>query len=246
MPTTKKSPALKKHPVVSHQEWITARKAFLKKEKKFAKLRDALSAERRALPWEKVEKEYFFAGPNGQESLADLFAGKSQLIVYHFMFGPDWTEGCKGCSFWADNFNGPGIGLHLKNRDTTILAISRAPLARLKAFQKRMKWSFKWVSSLNNDFNFDYGVSFKPEDAKDGKIAYKYALKESDADEMPGISVFFRDAKGAIFHTYSTYARGLDMTNTVYQYLDLTPKGRDEDALEWPMQWVRHHDRYAD
>ena len=244
MAKSKTAPSTKPHKVVSPKAWTTARKALLLKEKKFTQLREQLAKARRALPWEKVEKEYVFDGPKGQETLADLFAGKSQLIIYHFMFGPDWKEGCRGCSFWADNFNGPGIQLHLQQRDTTMLAVSRAPLPKLKAFQKRMGWNFKWVSSGRTDFNYDYGVSFHEKDLKKGPVTYNYAARKTDSEEMPGLSVFYRDKAGNIFHTYSSYARGLDMMNTVYQYLDLTPKGRDEDKLEFTMEWLDFHDRY--
>jgi predicted dithiol-disulfide oxidoreductase (DUF899 family) len=234
----------KDHKVVSHKEWIAARKAFLVKEKQFTRLRDELSRQRRQLPWEKVEKEYVFDGPNGKETLAELFDGKSQLIIYHFMFDPTWKEGCFACSFWADNFN--GLGVHLKHRDATMLAISRASLPKLQAFQKRMKWSFKWVSSYHADFNFDYGVSFLPKDWKNGPVSYNYVSEKISSGERPGISVFYKNAGGEIFHTYSCFARGLDMMNNVYQYLDLTPKGRDEDKLDFTMAWLRYHDRYKD
>jgi len=232
------------HKVVSKEQWLEARRALLEREKEFTRARDALSRARRELPWERVEKSYVFEGPKGRETLSDLFAGKSQLVIYHFMFGPDWETGCKSCSFWADNLD--GVAPHLRQRDTTFLAVSRAPLAKLEAFRRRMDWSFKWVSSAGSDFNFDYNVSFRPEDSAGGKTVYNYAPLESSMSELPGISVFFKDASGAIFHTYSCYARGLDMVNGAYQLLDLTPKGRDEAGLAHTMAWVRLHDLYED
>jgi predicted dithiol-disulfide oxidoreductase (DUF899 family) len=230
------------HPVVSHDAWVKARKGFLAREKAFTRERDALSAERRALPWEKVEKEYVFDGPRGKETLADLFAGKSQLVVYHFMFGVDWKEGCPACSFWADNFN--DIIAHLRQRDATMVAISRAKLPKLEAFRKRMGWSFKWLSSGGNDFNRDFGVAFSPEEVANKKAFYNYTMQDPLVTEREGMSVFFKDPDGNVFHTYSAYARGIDLVNTAYNYLDLVPKGRDEngDGLEW----VRHHDKYKD
>lgn len=233
---------MQNHSIVSHDQWLAARREHLAKEKEFTRLRDELSAERRALPWERVEKEYIFDGPQGKQSLADLFGDKRQLIVYHFMFGPDWEEGCPSCSFWADNFN--GIGVHLAHRDTALVAISRAPVARLEAYRQRMGWGFPWLSSLHNDFNFDYQVSFSPDPAKQGEYIYNYRKGEFGGEESPGISVFYRDEDGAIYHTYSAYARGLDMMNTAYHYLDLTPKGRDEAGLPWTMAWLRRHDQY--
>jgi predicted dithiol-disulfide oxidoreductase (DUF899 family) len=230
------------HRVVSHEAWLVARKAHLAKEKEFTRLRDALSAERRALPWERVEKAYVFEGPNGPQSLADLFGDKHQLIVYHFMFGPNWEEGCPSCSFWADNFN--GIGVHLNHRDTALVAISRAPVERLEAYRQRMGWTFPWYSSLHSDFNFDYQVSFSPDSAKQGEYIYNYRQGEFGGEESPGISVFYRDEDGAMYHTYSAYARGLDMLNGAYHFLDLTPQGRDEAGLPWPMAWLRRHDQY--
>jgi predicted dithiol-disulfide oxidoreductase (DUF899 family) len=230
------------HPVVSHDEWVKARQRFLAREKAFTRERDALSAERRELPWEKVEKQYVFDGPKGKETLADLFAGKSQLIVYHFMFGTDWDEGCPACSFWADNFN--GIIAHLRQRDTTMVAISRAALAKLEAFKKRMGWSFKWLSSGGNDFNRDYGVAFTPQEVASGKADYNYTTQNPMETEREGASVFFKDPAGNVFHTYSAYARGIDLVNTAYNYLDLVPKGRDEKGS--PLDWIRHHDKYKE
>ncbi|NOT55306.1 MAG: DUF899 domain-containing protein [Deltaproteobacteria bacterium] len=230
------------HKVVSQEEWIHARKELLAKEKEFTRLRDELNRQRRELPWEKVDKPYVFDGPRGKETLADLFDGRSQLLVYHFMFHPDWTDGCKSCSFWADNFNNAIV--HLNQRDVTMLAISRAPLPRLEAFKKRMGWSFKWVSSFGNEFNQDYHVSFTPEKLKDGTADYNYTPGKAFGEESAGLSVFYKDAQGAIFHTYSCYARGLDMLNGAYHHLDLVPKGRDEAGLTYSQAWVRHHDRY--
>ncbi len=231
------------HPVVSQPEWIEARKRFLAREKEFTRLRDALSAERRALPWVRVEKEYVFQGPGGAETLAELFAGRSQLIVQHFMLGRGWPEGCKSCSFWADNFN--GTDMHLAARDVTLLAASSAPLAEIEAFKARMGWSFKWVSSAGSTFNQDFHVTFSPEALEQGEVEYNYASVKISGTERPGISVFARDTGGTVFHTYSCYARGLDMMNGAYHYLDLTPKGRDEAGLGYPREWLRLHDSYG-
>src|SRR6516162_11335333 len=231
------------HQVVSNEQWLRQRKTLLDREKAFTKLRDELSAERRALPWVKVEKTYVFDSDQGKRSLTDLFAGKSQLIVYHFMFHPDWDAGCKSCSFWADTYN-PTV-VHLNHRDVNLVAISRAPLERLNAYKRRMGWSFQWVSSLNNDFNYDFGVSFTPDELKSSGNNYNFGTRRFAMEEAPGLSVFFKDADGTIYRTYACYARGLDMLNSAYQYLDLVPKGRDEDSLTFPMQWVRLHDEYA-
>jgi predicted dithiol-disulfide oxidoreductase (DUF899 family) len=229
------------HKIVSRQEWTEARKAFLDKEKEFTRARDRLSAERRALPWVKVDKAYVFDTPEGKKTLAELFDGRSQLIVYHFMLGPDWKEGCPSCSFLADHFD--GANNHLAQRDVTFVAISRAPLAEIEAFKRRMGWRFPWVSSFGSDFNFDYHVSFA--DVAVGKDGdYNYERQEIVSDEMPGASVFYKDETGGVFHTYSAYARGLDILVGAYNFLDLTPKGRDEAELPWTMAWVRHHDRY--
>ena len=230
-----------KHLVVSPEEWLVARKGLLAKEKDFTRLRDRLSEERRGLPWVRVEKTYVFDGPDGKESLSDLFADRSQLVVYHFMFDPSWEEGCKSCSFWADNYG--GAIAHLNQRDVTMVTVSRAPLAKIEAFRKRMGWSFKWVSSSATDFNRDYGVSFTPDERESGQAFYNYRLGRIGG-EMPGLSVFYKDGSGAVFHTYSCYARGLDSVISAYQLLDLVPKGRDEADLPYTMAWVRHHDRY--
>ena len=233
---------VEKHRVVSHKAWIEARRKFLAKEKKFTRLRDELSRQRRALPWETVDKQYVFDGPKGRETLPELFDGRSQLIVYHFMFAPEWDEGCKHCSFWADNFN--GLGIHLNHRDVSFVAISRAPLAKLEAFRKRMGWSFRWVSSGQNDFNYDYQASFTRQEVESGAAFFNYSKSDVGVSDREGVSVFSRDPSGAVFHTYSSYARGIDMLNTAYHYLDLVPKGRDEYGLEFTQAWVRHHDRY--
>jgi len=226
--------------VVSPSQWITARKELLAKEKEFTRLRDQLSAQRRALPWVKVEKDYIFDGASGKQSLSDLFAGKSQLLIYHFMLGPEWEEGCKSCSFWADNFN--GIDIHLAHRDISFLAISRAGFDKIEAYRKRMGWTFNWVSSLNNDFNYDLGVSFTPEQQAANEITYNYLQQPYFLDELAGASVFYKNEQGEIFHTYSTYSRGLDILNGAYNYIDLTPKGRDEaDGI---MAWLCRHDQY--
>ncbi|HEX5080342.1 MAG TPA: DUF899 domain-containing protein [Geminicoccaceae bacterium] len=227
--------------VVSHEEWLKARLELLAAEKDLTRRRDALTRRRMAMPWERVEKSYRFEGPNGTLSLADLFDGRSQLIVYHFMLAPEWEEGCKSCSFWADHFD--GIAIHLQHRDVTLTAVSRAPLARIEAYRKRMRWSFPWVSSYGSDFNYDFHVSFTEEQLAAGKV-YNYGLTEG-YEEMPGISVFYKDDRGEVFHTYSCYARGIDAVNAAYQFLDLVPKGRDEDGLEFTMAWVRRHDQYA-
>ena len=229
---------MSKHQVVSHEEWIAARTRFLTKEKEFTRLRDELSRERRELPWEPVRKEYVFESEKGRETLADLFDGRSQLIVYHFMYGPDWDIGCRSCSFWADNFN--GIIPHLNQRDVSFVAVSRAPLSKLQAQARKLGWTFKWVSSGGNDFNFDYNVSFSPEALARGKISYNYTLQKLDPDDTdrPGVSAFFKDGD-QIFHTYSAYSRGIDMLNTAYHYLDIAPKGRDEESLPHPMAWVK-------
>jgi predicted dithiol-disulfide oxidoreductase (DUF899 family) len=230
------------HRVVSREEWIEARKAHLAHEKEYTRARDRLSAERRALPWVRVDKAYWFDGPNGQVTLADLFKGHSQLVVQHFMFAPDWIEGCKSCSFWADGFE--RMIPHLAARDTTLVAISLAPLQKLNAFKQRMGWTFDWLSSANSDFNFDYAVSFTPDQIQSHAKVYNFGTSGFSVEEAPGISVFYRDERGDIYHTYSCFARGLDMMNAAYHYLDLTPLGRHEEGLPYPMDWVRHRDQY--
>jgi len=228
--------------VVSHEEWINERVAFMAKEKEFTRLRDELSRQRRELPWEKVTKSYVFNGPRGKETLAELFEERSQLVVYHLMFSPSWNEACTNCSFWADNFNGTDI--HLAHRDITFLAISRAPLSKLDAYKKRMGWSFNWVSSAGSDFNYDFQVSHNPEAAKNGTAYYNYGTGARVGEEMPGVSVFYKDQNGDVYHTYSTYSRGIDLLNGAYNYIDLTPKGRDEGNQI--QAWVRRHDQYED
>jgi predicted dithiol-disulfide oxidoreductase (DUF899 family) len=239
--TTK--PASARHPIVSHETWTTARKKLLAAEKELTQRRDELARQRRELPWEKVGKVYTFDTPAGKKTLAELFGSHSQLIVYHFMLGPDWEEGCPGCSFVSDHFD--GALAHLAARDVAFTAVSRAPLAQIEAFKQRMGWHFDWVSSHGSDFNFDFGVSFTPEQSAAGKVSYNYTDQEFSHDEAPGMSVFLRTEDGSIYHTYSTYGRGLDPLIGAYQLLDLVPKGRDEDDLATPMEWVRHHDRYG-
>jgi predicted dithiol-disulfide oxidoreductase (DUF899 family) len=228
--------------VVSHDEWLKARLELLAAEKEFNRQRDALTRRRMAMPWERVEKLYQFVSPNGPVSLAELFDGRSQLIIYHFMLGPDWDEGCKSCSFWADNFN--NIPIHLNHRDVTFTAVSRAPLAKLEAYKKRMGWTFPWVSSNSSDFNFDYQVSFTPEQIASGKAFYNYEVVPNTMSELVGISVFYKNSQNEVFHTYSCYSRGVDMLNGAYHYLDLVPKGRDEGMLKFTMEWVHRHDQY--
>lgn len=230
-----------RHKVVTKEQWIEARKKLLAQEKEFTRLRDQLSKQRRELPWESVDEEYVFEGRDGSETLSDLFDGRSQLIVYHFMFGPDWEAGCPHCSRWADNFN--GIIVHLNQRDVTMVAVSRAPYRKLSAYAKRMGWSFKWVSSAGSPFNFDFGVSFTEQEALKKRAFYNFTLQDPGVSEREGVSVFFKDSKGHIFHTYSTYARGIDMLCLDYHYLDLVPKGRNEGD-RGPF-WVRRHDEYA-
>jgi predicted dithiol-disulfide oxidoreductase (DUF899 family) len=228
------------HKVVSSDEWIEARRQLLIKEKAFTRLRDQLSQERRAMPWEAINREYVFEGPDGKQTLPELFDGRSQLIVYHFMFAPSWDAGCPHCSRWADNFN--GIIVHLNQRDVTMIAVSRAPYSKLAAYRKRMGWSFRWLSSADTEFNFDYHVSFTPDELAKKEAFYNYAMQDPGPSEREGVSVFYKDSTGTVFHTYSTYARGIDMLNVDYQYLDLVPKGRDE-AGRGPY-WVRRHDEY--
>lgn len=232
------------HPIVTPDQWTLARRALLAKEKEFLKLRDQLSQARRELPWQRVSDDYVFEGAAGRETLASLFGSHSQLLVYHFMFAPDWEAGCKSCSFWADNFD--GVTAHLAQRDVALAAVSRAPYAKLHAFALRMDWRFKWVSSANSAFNYDYRVSFREEDVKDGRAQYNEAPYSGTMSDLPGLSVFFKDTDGTLFHTYSTYARGLDSLNSAYQLLDLVPKGRDEAGLPGTMAWVKLHDLYTD
>ncbi|HLX84202.1 MAG TPA: thioredoxin family protein [Terriglobales bacterium] len=230
--------------IVSREEWLAARQQLLAKEKRLTHERDAIAAERRRLPWVKVEKSYDFDGPNGKVTLADLFDGKSQLIIYHFMFGPDWQEGCPSCSFNMDHTD--GALLHLAQRDVSFAATSRAPYAKIAAFKKRMGWRFNWVSSHGSDFNRDHHVAFTKEEVAKGEVDYNFGKNRFPSEEAPGISVFYKDEKGEVFHTYSAYARGTENVVNTYNYLDFVPKGRDEDGLYFPMAWVRHHDRYED
>jgi len=227
--------------VVSRDEWLIARKDLLTREKELTRLRDEVSRHLRELPWVKIDKEYVFDGPDGKETLADLLDGRSQLIVYHFMLGPGWEEGCKSCSYLADHFD--GANWHLPHRDVTFVVVSRALLSEIEPFKKRMGWRFKWVSSHGNDFNFDYHVSATGEEKAKGKMYYNYKTQELMSDELPGLSVFYKDENGDVYHTYSTYARGLDILVGAYNFLDLVPKGRDEDP-DSTMNWVCHHDRY--
>jgi len=231
------------HKVVSHDEWVAARKKHLAKEKEFTRLRDQLSRERRELPWELVEKDYTFEGESGKVSLHDVFGGRSQLVVYHAMFNPETADAaCYACSWWMDNFN--GITVHLNHRDITMVAVSRAPYPAITAYKKRMGWSFPWFSSAGSDFNFDHHVSFTPDELNAGKVEYNYRLTPWSGSEAPGISVFLKDGD-KIYHTYSTYERGLDMLNVAYHYMDLVPKGRDEGegGLD---TWLRRRDEYPD
>jgi predicted dithiol-disulfide oxidoreductase (DUF899 family) len=230
--------------VVSHAEWIAARKNFLAKEKELTHLRDELSRQRLELPWEKVEKDYVFEGPNGKVAVADLFLGKSQLIIYHFMFGPEWQEGCPSCSLLADHFDGSVP--HLRERDVTLALVSRAPMAKIAEFKKRMGWEFPWLSSYGSDFNYDFRVSFTKDEMANGTVDYNYTKFPFPSEEAPGASVFYKEKDGTIFHTYSSFARGLDSFIGAYNFLDIAPKGRDEDGLQFSMAWVRHHDRYDD
>lgn len=229
------------HAVVSREDWLTARKALLAREKDFTRMRDEISAARRSLPWMRVDKDYRFQTPQGEAGLGDLFAGRRQLAVYHFMYGPDWQAGCKSCSFWADSYD--GAVAHLKQRDVQLIAISRAPLDKLLAFRDRMGWSFPWVSSAGSDFNQDFGVSFPPGEPAPGDV-YNYRSKQYPSEELPGFSAFIKDEEGAVYHTYSTYARGLDLVNSTYNILDMMPNGRGEDDPEFTMSWVRLHDEY--
>ena len=229
------------HRVVARDEWLDARRQLLGREKEFTRLRDEIGQEQRALPWEAVEQEYVFDGPDGRETLADLFDGRSQLIVYHFMFAPEDDAGCPHCSFWADSFDANVV--HLNARDVTMVAVSRAPYAKLAAYRDRMGWTFKWLSSEGTDFNYDYGVSFAPDET--GDLVYNFGTKAPELPDREGMSVFYRDEDGNLFRTYSTYARGIDMLNAAYNYIDLVPKGRDEQGRA-PQFWVRRHDEYED
>jgi predicted dithiol-disulfide oxidoreductase (DUF899 family) len=242
MNTNIAEPSIASHPVVSRDRWLAERRMLLAREKALTRLSDELARDRRALPWVRIEKRYVFDGPTGQCTLADLFEGRSQLVVQHFMLGPGWEEGCKSCSFMADHAD--GARPHLAQRDLTLAAVSRAPLAEIERFRHRMGWQFNWVSSHGSDFNHDFGVSFTPGQMATGKVDYNYAMQAFPAEEAPGISVFYKDDANAVFHTYSTYGRGVELMMGAYDFLDLAPKGRDEDGLAHTMEWVRHHDRY--
>jgi predicted dithiol-disulfide oxidoreductase (DUF899 family) len=233
------------HEVVSREQWLTARRELLLQEKEFTKRRDQLNARRRELPWIKVEKNYVFDGPNGKETLADLFAGRGQLVVKHFMFGPGWEQGCIGCSFGTDNVSGALV--HLEHHDVSYAMVSRAPFAELDAFRRRMGWNVKWVSSYGGDFNYDFNVSFHPEDIAAGKAFYNYRMTDQVIEEMPGLSVFYKTAAGDIMHTYSTFARGAELSLAAYGILDLTPLGRNENGPNFVLtDWVKLHDQYDD
>ncbi len=229
--------------IVTRDEWIAARKELLVKEKAMTRAQDALSVERRQLPMVRIDKNYVFDTPGGKRTLAELFDGRSQLIIYHFMMGPDWTEGCASCSFLADHIDGSLI--HLAHRDVTLMAVSRAPLANIEAFKRRMGWRFPWASSFGNDFNHDFGVSFTDEEIASGRVIYNFEPSRFPMEEAPGLSVFHKTDAGEVFHTYSTYARGGEALIGTYHYLDFVPKGRDEDGLAFTMSWLRHHDRYG-
>ena len=230
------------HPVVARARWLEQRKALLAREKELTRMRDELARERRALPWVRIDKPYLFETPAGPRPLAALFDGRSQLVVQHFMLGPGWEAGCKSCSFMADHSDGARV--HLAQRDVTLIAVSRAPLAEIERFRQRMGWQFPWVSSFGSDFNHDFGVSFTPEQLARGEVDYNYGQRSFPVEEAPGISVFYRDRAGLVFHTYSTYGRGVELMMGAYDFLDIAPKGRDEDGLPHTMDWVRHHDRY--
>jgi predicted dithiol-disulfide oxidoreductase (DUF899 family) len=237
-----KSNSFKTPTIVSPEKWLAARQELLREEKEFTRLQDKINARRRALPWIKVDKDYIFESTHGCVSLADLFEGRSQLIVQHFMFGSGWDEGCKSCSFMLDHFN--TSALHLHARDVSFAAISHAPLAESLPFKQRMGWDVNWVSSHGNDFNFDFFVSYTPEEMARGKVYYNYGKMEAPFEELPGISVFARDAAGAVYHTYSTYGRGVEVIMGTYRLFDMVPKGRDEEGMQYGMEWLRHHDRY--
>jgi predicted dithiol-disulfide oxidoreductase (DUF899 family) len=230
--------------VVSKEEWLEARKALLDQEKAFTRGRDELSRKRRELPWVQVEKDYVFDGPQGRVTLSELFGGRTQLMIYHFMFGPKWAEGCPSCSMVADNIDGALV--HLSQRDATLVMVSRAPIDKIEAFRKRMGWNCRWVSSYGNSFNRDYNVSFTKDEMEKGEVYYNFQVNRFPSDEAPGVSVFYKDATGLIFRTYSAYGRGVEGLLGTYDLLDMTPKGRDEDQLPFTMAWVRHHDRYPD
>jgi predicted dithiol-disulfide oxidoreductase (DUF899 family) len=241
--TSERKSRISEHLIVSPEEWLPLRKKLLSKEKELTRLRDSLNAERRELPWVRVEKNYVFDTPGGKVSLTNLFAGRSQLVIYHFMFGPDWQEGCPSCSFVSDHLD--GALAHLAARNVNMVMVSRAPLAKIEAFKKRMGWRFTWVSSYGSDFNPDFHVSFTPDEMAQGKVDYNYTMQPFPSEEAPGVSVFYKDTDGGIFHTYSAYGRGVEQLVGTYMVLDMVPNGRDEDRLGFTMEWVRHHDRYG-
>jgi predicted dithiol-disulfide oxidoreductase (DUF899 family) len=230
------------HKVVSRAEWLAARRALLEKEKAWTRQRDELSAERRALPWVRIDNEYVFAGPDGKQTLSDLFAGRSQLVVKHFMFGPGWTNPCVGCSFESDHID--GIVVHLEHHDVSYVAVSRAPYPEIAAVKQRMGWHFRWVSSHGSDFNYDFNASFTPEQIASGRATYNYRDGAQPMEEMSGRSIFYKDEAGAVFHTYSSFARGGEVVLSSYALLDMTPKGRDETINGNLTDWVRLHDCY--
>ena len=244
MPETLASTELAQHQIVSPEQWLQQRKLLLQKEKELTRLRDEINRQRLELPWEKVLKPYVFESSHGKETLADLFGKNTQLIIYHFMMGPGWKEGCVGCSFLADHVD--GVLPHLQNHDVSLVVVSRAPLAEIEAYKKRMGWNFKWVSSNGSDFNYDYRVSFTPEDAASGKVFYNYEQRDFESEELAGASAFIKSGAGEIFHTYSNYARGGEMFLGTYNFLDIAPKGRNETGPYFGMRdWLRHHDRYG-
>ena len=230
------------HPVVSDARWIEERKKLLVREKELSRLHDQVAAERRAMPWRRTSKDYVFDAPDGKRTLSQLFGGKGQLMVQHFMFGPGWEQGCPSCSFMADHAD--GMTIHLAHRDISFVAVSRAPLADILRFRQRMGWQFDWVSSHESEFNFDFGVSFTQEELATGEVRYNYRKAYFPAEEAPGISVFHKDGEGQVFHTYSTFGRGVEVMMGTYALMDLVPKGRDERDVFYKMEWVRHHDRY--
>jgi predicted dithiol-disulfide oxidoreductase (DUF899 family) len=242
MSTTTTESTIVNHPIVSRDRWVAERKALMAHEKELTRLRDQIARERRALPWVRIDKVYTFDAPEGTRTLADLFEGRRQLLVQHFMLGPGWEQGCPSCSFMADHTD--GMSIHLAHRDVTFVAISRAPLGEIERFRQRMGWQFKWVSAFGSDFNHDFNVSFTPEERAQGEVYYNYGMVAFPSEEAPGISVFYKGAAGEVFHTYSTYGRGVEVMMGSYHMLDLTPKGRDERDVPNKMEWVRHHDRY--